>query len=158
MYNIDNRSLRSALEVSLIPEFKETDNTRDRLTYYFNLALEMLVGAMNSKHKNIADALDEQYERFPDDKVLPFIGEVLAEELRYIKKQFILAGFDPRLKYKLISRTIPRTTIKLHAIGMDLEATVENMGDEPEQEEIDISDVISENPTYEQLAAVFGGK
>lgn len=158
MYNIDNRSLRSALEVSIIPELKEKDDTRDKLTYYFNLTLEMLVGAMNSKHKHISDAIDEQFERFPDDKVLPFLGEVISEELRYIKKQFILAGFDSRLKYKLITRILPRTTIKLYAIGMDLEATVVSMAEESEPEELDISDVISDNPTYEQLSAIYGSK
>jgi hypothetical protein len=158
MYNIDNRGLRSAIGISLVPSIKKEEKLEDRITFYFTIALDMIVGALNSSSKDIATALDEQFERFPNDDALPLLGEILDEELRNIKKQFILAGFDQRLQYKLVSRELPRSTIKIFGIAMDLEATVSSLtGNEYNHEKhiSSTSEAVSENPTIEQLAELF---
>lgn len=160
MYNIDSRALRSQIGISIIPSGKTEENVEDRITYYFNIITDMLVGALNSKQKQIVHAIDEQFERFPDDDVLPFFSEILDYELRDIKKQFFFAGFDPRLKFKLVSRDIPRSNFKAWGIAMDLEATMVSMAESAELEgkSEEVIDAVNENPTIEQLSQLYDYK
>lgn len=155
MYNFDRRGLEMAITIGLIPSFKQEENQGDQVTYYFNLMLDMLVGAMNSKDRNIDNAIEEQLNRFPDDIKLPFLSEIMYNELVEIKRQFISAGFDNRLKYKLVSREVGR--YKFYGISMDLDETFLCMCDNeltnPETE-TDLANIVAAEPTIEQLNAL----
>lgn len=155
MYNIDRRGLEMAITIGLIPSFKKEEDQGDQVTYYFNLLLDMVVGAMNSKTRNIDDAIEEQLNRFPDDIKLPFLSEVMYNELVEIKRQFISAGFDSRLKYKLVAREAGR--YKFYGIVMDLDETYLCMCDNeltnPETDD-SLANIVAAEPTIEQLNAL----
>lgn len=157
MYNIDSRTLKAGLGILL---YSSCDNsfktTEERTAYYYPIVLDMLVGVLNNDTtSSIEEAILIEVKRFYDDPTVQLFSELLYEEIRLIKKQFILAGFDPRLKYKLVSRLVGNTTIKLHAICMDLDATAELLHTKPETDSEDVSDAISEHPTYEQLESLY---
>lgn len=155
MYNIDTRVLRSSLGISLHHAYRDHKELDEKITFYLTISLDWILAVMNSKVRNTADAIDDYLNEIRDkDTHLPFIADIIHDEVMLIKKQFILAGFDQRLKYKLITRAIPKTNIKRYAIGMDLEATLDAMLDAPESQE-DITDVVNAHPTIEQLAEVF---
>lgn len=156
MYNIDSRTLKTGLGVLLYSSCDQSlKTTEERTAYYYPLFLDMLVGVLNSDMTSIEESILVEVKRFYDDPTVQLFSELLYEEVRLIKKQFIMAGFDPRLKYKLISRNVGKTTIKLHAICMDLDSTMELLYTKPETDSENVSDVISENPTYEQLESLY---
>lgn len=153
MYNFDRRGLEMAITIGLIPSFKQEENQGDQVTYYFNLMLDMLVGAMNSKHRNIDDAIEEQLDRFPEDIKIIHLAEIMYNELVEIKRTFISAGFDSRLKYKLVTREVGR--YKFYGIAMDLDETFlamcANELENPETED-DVASIVAAEPTLEQLS------
>lgn len=154
MFNIDKRGLMSQITLALIPSFKEEDNQEDSVTYYFNVILDVVVGAMNSKFRNIDDAIEEQFDLLEKDVRLYLMAEVIRELLIDIKRQFIAAGFDQRLKYKLVTRQVGRT--KFYGLAMDLDATAEAIAWKPEAvEEETIAEAVSEEPTLEQLSQIY---
>lgn len=153
MYNIDRRGLEAAITIGLIPSMKKEEDQGDQVTYYFNISLDMLVGALNSKHRNLDDAVEEQLSRFPDDIQLPFLSEIIYNELVEVKRQFISAGFDNRLKYKLVTREVGR--YKFYGIVMDLDETFLDMCDKELTEPTDdVSNAVAAEPTIEQLNAL----
>lgn len=155
MFNIDRRGLEAAITIGLIPSINKEEDKGDQVTYYFNLCLDMLVGAMNSTKRNIDDAIEEQLDRFPEDQKLPFLSEIIYNELIDIKRQFISAGFDNRLKYKLVTREAGR--YKFYGIAMDLDETYLSMcGNElynPGPED-SVANIVAAEPTIEQLNAL----
>lgn len=154
MYNIDRRGLEAAITIGLIPSIKKEDDSGDQVTYYFNLCLDMIVGALNSSTRNLDDAIQEQLDRFPDDLKLPFLSEIIYAELVDIKRQFITAGFDNRLKYKLVTREVGR--YKYYGIAMDLDETFLVMCaselHDPTTDEM--ANIVAAEPTIEQLNAL----
>lgn len=154
MYNIDRRGLEAAITIGLIPSIKKEDDSGDQVTYYFNLCLDMIVGALNSSTRNLDDAIQEQLDRFPDDLKLPFLSEIIYAELVDIKRQFITAGFDNRLKYKLVTREVGR--YKYYGIAMDLDETFLAMCaselHDPTTDEV--ANIVAAEPTIEQLNAL----
>lgn len=153
MYTIDNRTLRSSIAIALLSVTKDKDQQEDNVNYYFLLAIEIILRVMNSKER-IDDAIDEQIKIYPDAPHLPFIAEVIHDEVTRIKQQFILAGFDRRLKYKLITRSVFNSRFKHHAIVMDLEATFIDIADNIDEDEEELDEVVSANPTLEQLTEI----
>ncbi|QBZ70860.1 hypothetical protein pETSU_279 [Edwardsiella phage pEt-SU] len=151
MYNIDRRGLESAITIGLIPSFKKEDDSGDQVTYYFNLCLDMIIGALNSTTRNLDDAIEEQLDRFPEDIKLPFLTEIIYNELVDIKRQFISAGFDNRLKYKLVSREVGR--YKFYGIAMDLDETFLTMCANELENPVEDSgaNIVAAEPTIEQL-------
>lgn len=155
MYNIDRRGLEAAITIGLIPSFKKEDDSGDQVTYYFNLCLDMIVGALNSSIRNLDDAIEEQLDRFPEDIKLPFLSEIIYDELVDIKRQFISAGFDNRLKYKLVTREVGR--YKFYGIAMDLDETFLAMCAkelEPASPDDGLANIVAAEPTLEQLNAL----
>lgn len=155
MYNIDRRGLEAAITIGLIPSFKKEDDSGDQVTYYFNLCLDMIVGALNSSTRNLDDAIEEQLDRFPEDIKLPFLSEIIYDELIDIKRQFISAGFDNRLKYKLVTREVGR--YKFYGIAMDLDETFLAMAAkelEPTSPDDGLANIVAAEPTLEQLNAL----
>lgn len=153
MFNIDKRGICSQIAIALVPSFKEEDNLQDSVTYYFNLINDMLVGCMNSKHRNIDDAIEEQLDLLEKDVRLYLMTELVRETLIDIKRQFIAAGFDQRLKYKLVTRKVGLT--KIYGIAMDLDATAEAIAWKPEVQEETIAETVTEEPTLEQLNQIY---
>lgn len=154
MYNIDRRGLETAITIGLIPSINKEDDSGDQITYYFNLCLDMIVGALNSSIRNLDDAIQEQLDRFPDDLKLPFLSEIIYNELVDIKRQFISAGFDNRLKYKLVTREVGR--YKYYGIAMDLDETFLQMccNEKDRQEDDSMVNIVAAEPTIEQLNAL----
>ncbi|UQT02620.1 hypothetical protein YUBABA_02140 [Serratia phage vB_SmaM-Yubaba] len=155
MFNIDRPSLITAIAISLEPNLRNVEDKQPEYIKYFHVVLDMALGVMNSKIRNIDDAIDEQYSLYPDDKNLPWLAETVRQLVVDIKTQFIQAGFDNRLKYKIVTR--PIGLHKLYGIGMDLEATMASMMSSlPDgTEEVEETLMVSENPTYEQLEAAY---
>jgi len=152
MYNFDQRNLRTCIAITMRSLRKDEEKDEDLVTYYFHVVLNMILDVMNSEIRNIDDAIDEQYRQYPDDCRLPFLGPIIREEVVCIKKQFISAGFDSRLRYKLIQHRCG--VLKLYGIAMDLDATylylseLEKRGNNNESE---IGFVVSDQPSYDEL-------
>lgn len=153
MYNIDKRDLMSAIAIALLPPFKNELPEEDSLTLNFHLALDIIIGVMNSDTRNIDDALEDQLLRFPEEKNLGFLFEVIKLEIIDIKKQFMLAGFDRRLKYKLATRSVG--VHKFYGIQMDLDATVLSMTTAKETDEVDNAFSVSQEPSLDELNAAY---
>jgi len=115
----------------------------------------MIIGGLNSEHQRLLEIVDEQMDRYPDDINIIALHYLIADELRVIKKQFILAGFDPRVKYKLDTRNVGNTTLKKTAILMDLEATVANFPSTVIADKENAGELITSEPTLEQLNQFF---
>lgn len=157
MYNIDSRSLKTNIGIFLYQSAEDnTQTVQEYIAYYYPLVLDIILRALNSKHKTSEEAIAEELrKKYSDDTSIQLFYSTIYEEVRQIKKQFYLAGFDHRMKYKLEERTLPRSTITLHAICMDLEATVEAFLSEPESDNEDVSDAVIEHPTIDQLETMF---
>lgn len=154
MYTIDKRGFMSAIAFALLPPLKNESPTEDRVTYYFHIGLDIILGAMNSDVRNIDDAIDEQRGKYEGDTMLPFLFETLRLEIMDIKKQFMLAGFDRRLKYKLVTRNVG--VQKIYGIQMDLESTVDAMNSiEPVEEKQDSAFEVNQEPTIDELNAAY---
>lgn len=156
MFNIDKLQLMQAIAISLEPNLRNEEDKHPHYVTYFHIVLDVALGVMNSKIRNIDDAIDEQYGLYPEDKNLPWLAETIRQLVVDIKCQFIQAGFDNRLKYKIVTR--PLGMHKLYGIAMDLDLTVatissglERLNDDNENETL----AVSENPTYEQLEAAY---
>ncbi|QZA70538.1 hypothetical protein AH04_55 [Erwinia phage AH04] len=157
MYNVESRTLKTEIGILLYSSVTEDKKIEEIIAYYYPLLLDMMVNVLNNRHRSTEDAIFEELKKYYDDPGLQLFYGMLYEEIRMIKKQFIIAGFDPRLKYKLVERTLPRSTIKLHAICMDLEATMDHMLVQPEtgSDNQDVSDAVIDNPTIDQLESYF---
>lgn len=157
MYNVESRTLKTEIGILLYSSVTEDKKIEEIIAYYYPLLLDVMVNVLNNRHRSTEDAILEELKKYYDDPGLQLFYGILYEEIRMIKKQFIVAGFDPRLKYKLVERTLPRSTIKLHAICMDLEATMDHMLVQPETESDnqDVSDAVIDNPTIDQLESYF---
>lgn len=156
MYNFDQRNIRTGMSITLQSQLKEGETLEEAVEYYFVIVLDMILGVMNSETRNIDDAIDEQYLRFTGDWRLPFLAELIRQEVVDIKKQFILAGFDNRLRYKLIVNKIG--SLKRHGIAMDIDATYLYMKEREEREENneqEIGFLVSDNPSAEELNRIF---
>lgn len=156
MYNFDQRNLRNGIAIALSSQLKEDEKLDDCINYYFILILDMVLGAMNSEIRNIDSAIDEQYERYPDDYRLGFLAELIRQEIFDIKKQFMLAGFDNRLRYKLTTHSAG--SLKRYGIAMDLDATYMHMLDLDERRdnhEQELGYLVSDYPSAEELARAF---
>ncbi|QYN80038.1 hypothetical protein PQD71_gp145 [Kosakonia phage Kc263] len=156
MYNFDQRNLRTSIAIALTSQLKEDEKLEECVNYYLILVLDMVLGAMNSNIRNIDSAIDEQYERYPDDYRLGFLAEVIRQEVFDIKKQFILSGFDNRLRYKLVTHSAG--TFKRYGIAMDLDATYNHMLDLDERRdnhEQDLGYLVSDYPSAEELSRAF---
>lgn len=156
MFNIDKPTLFTAIAISLEPNLRDVEDKKPEYVKYFHIVLDMALGVMNSKIRNVDDAIDEQYGLYPEDKNLPWLADTVRQLVVDIKYQFIQAGFDSRLKYKIVTRHIGIHT-KLYGIAMDLDATLAAMAEsllEPKEDE-DQTLMVSENPTYEQLEAAY---
>jgi hypothetical protein len=156
MYNIESRLLKTEIGILLLSSVTEDTPVEEKIAYYYPLVLDMLVNILNNK-KCTEEAILEEIKKYYDDPGLQLFYELLYAEVRTIKKQFILAGFDSRLKYKLLERAIPRSTIKLHSICMDLESTVDSMIADPVNlsDIADVNDAVIDNPSIAQLEAYF---
>lgn len=157
MYNIDSRTLKTNIGIFLYQSAEDNKQTvQEYVAYYYPLVLDIIVRALNNKHQTSEEAIgDELRSKYSDDTSLQLFYSTIYEEVREIKKTFYLAGFDPRMKYKLVERTLPRSTIKLHAIKMDLEATMEALLSAPEPDNEDVSDAVIDHPTIDQLQSMF---
>lgn len=153
MFNFDRRGLETSITIALIPSIKEDENQGDLVTYYFHIALNMIVGVMNSKTRNIDDAIDEQLSELDKDIRLPYIAEIVRDQVIDVKRQFISAGFDQRLKYKLVSRQCG--SYKFYGIVMDLDETLLVLGANEGKEEENVTDMVSGEPTIEQLNQLY---
>lgn len=153
MYNIDKRGLMSAIAIALIPPFKNESPEEDQLTYHFHLVLDMILGVMNSETRHIDDAIDDQFNLYPEEKYLPFLAEVIRLEVIDIKKQFMLAGFDRRLKYKWVTRHVGMH--KFYGLGMDLDATAKFLAEAEPVVETDNAFEVSQEPSLDELNAAF---
>lgn len=156
MFNIDKPSLIQAIAISLEPNLRNEEDKKPHYIKYFHVVMDMALGVMNSSIRNIDSAIDEQLERFPEDNNLPWLTETIRYLVVDIKTQFLQAGYDSRLKYKLVSRDIGLH--KFFGIAMDIDATVTSyMLNLPEDVEDDkeIAFVVSEEPTLEQLNTAF---
>jgi hypothetical protein len=128
----------------------------EKTAYYFPIVLDMIVGALNSDNKFHLAGIDEQFIKYRGDFNLVNMGQIITEEFEYAKKTFLLAGFDIRVKYKLVSRQIHKTNMKMWAIVMDLEETVEHFNKkQPETNVESMSDAVITNPTLDQLAELY---
>lgn len=156
MYNIDSRALKTSIGVLVYSSLQPDDKVEERVSYYFPLVLDIMLGVMNSKHRNIDDALYDEMLNYSDDATFYLFSELIYEEVKQMKQQFLLAGFDPRLKYKIITKNIPRTVLKLHAIAMDLEFTAATLNEIKDSDDIDVQDAVSDQPSIEQLNEIFG--
>lgn len=154
MFNIDKQSVTTSIAVSIIPFLDKEDGTdpKAKLEYYFRLVMDMAVGVLNTPIRIIDDAIELQLDRFQDDKQVPFLAETVRLMVMDAKRQFIQAGFDGRLKYKLYERKLGR--MSMFGIGMDLDATMEELSQKPEVEQEAIEDVVSDHASFEQLDAV----
>lgn len=157
MYNIDSRTLKTNIGILLYPSAdNEYKTVQEYVSYYYPLVLDIIVRSLNSKNRNAEEAVsDELRLRYSDDVSLQLFYSTIYEEVRYIKKQFIIAGFDPRMKYKLVERSLDRSTIKLHSIQMDLEATIESLSTLSKLDNEDVSDAVIEHPSIDQLESFF---
>lgn len=153
MYNIDSRGLKSNIGMLLLPR-TEKGELEERIAYYFPLVLDIIVDIMNSETRHTEDAINEELIKYREDVDLQFFCEIIHNEVREIKKQFIMAGFDRRLKFRLMTRVLPRTTIKYYGIGMDLELTFEHFQSEAAAGDTDEADVI-DHPSVEDLERYF---
>ncbi|AEV89486.1 hypothetical protein OBP_049 [Pseudomonas phage OBP] len=153
MYSIDKRGLTSAIAIALIPQFKNENPEEDLLTYNFHLVLDMVLGVMNSDTRNIDDAIDDQYRLYPEERNLAFLAEVIRLEVIDIKKQFMQAGFDRRLKYKLVTRNVGAH--KFYGIAMDLDATTIALTEAEPVVETDNAFAVSQEPSIDELEAAF---
>lgn len=158
MFNIDKASLTTAIAISLAPNLQNVEDKNSEYIKYFLVTLDMVLGVMNSEVRNTWSAIDEQVERYSDDKNIPWLCETVSQLVTDIKVQFSKAGFDGRMKYKLVTRAIGMH--KLYAIAMDLDATVLAINEDEERTDKDpsateLSYVISEEPTIDQLNAAF---
>lgn len=154
MFNIDKQSVTTAIAVSIIPYLDKEDGTdpKAKLEYYFRLVMDMAVGVLNTPIRIIDDSIELQLDRFPDDKQIPFLAETVRLMVIDAKRTFIQSGFDSRLKYKLYERKIGM--LSMFGIGMDLDATMEDILNKAETEEEAIEDVVSDQASFEQLDAV----
>lgn len=157
MYNIDSRSLKTNIGISLYQSMDDKkQKVQEYVAYYYPLVLDIIVRVLNNTHKTSEEAISEELRsRYSDDISIQMFYSTIYEEVREIKKQFYLAGFDPRMKYKLQERTLPRSTIKLHAICMDLEATVDAFLSTPESDNEDVKDAVIDHPNIDQLQSMF---
>lgn len=157
MYNIDSRTLKTNIGIYLYQSSEDNDKSvQEYIAYYYPLVLDIILRALNNKHKTAEEAIaDELREKYSDDTSIQLFYSTIYEEVREIKKQFYLAGFDPRMKYQLVERTLPRSTIKLHAFKMDLDATMEAILSTPETDNEDVSDAVIDYPTIDQLESAF---
>lgn len=149
MFSIDERGLKTSIGLGLIPSFKQEESLEDNVTYHFHLLMGMAVSCLNSKEPTVDDAIDAELEKLNGDFKLVALMPILRCLILDAKKQFISAGFDRRLKYKLYTREIGM--LKIYGIGMDLDSTFEEMLASPKVEEESISDAVSGEPTLEQL-------
>jgi len=152
MYNIDSRGLKSNIGMLLLPR-TEKGELEERIAYYFPIVLDIIVDIMNSETRHTEDAINEELIKYRQDVDLQFFGEIIHNEVREIKKQFITAGFDRRLKFRLMKRTLPRSTITYYGIGMDLDLTFASFQTESEGDSND-ADVI-DYPSVEDLERYF---
>jgi len=157
MYNIDSRTLKTNIGIFLYQSAEDNNQTvQEYVAYYYPLVLDIIVRALNNKHQTSEEAIGEELRsKYSDDTSLQLFYSTIYEEVREIKKQFYLAGFDNRMKYKLVERALPRSTIKFHAISMDLEATVESFLSTPETDNEDVSDAVIDYPSIDQLESMF---
>lgn len=152
MYNFDQRNIRTGMSITLQSQLKEGETLNEAVEYYFLIVLDMILGIMNSEVRHLDDAIDEQYLRFPGEYRLPFLAELIRQEVVDIKKQFILAGFDNRLRYKLVVNKVG--FLKRYAIAMDIDATYSYMKEREEREnnnEQEIGSLVSDCPSAEEL-------
>lgn len=157
MYNIDSRTLKTNIGVFLYRSAEDNDKTvQEHLNYYYPIVLDIIIKVLNSKHQTSEEAISEELrEKYSDDTSVQLFYSTIYEEIREIKKQFYLAGFDHRMKYKLVERVLPRSTIKMHAICMDLEATMESLLSTPESDNEDVNDAVIDHPSIDQLESMF---
>lgn len=155
MYNIESRLLKTEIGMLMYSSATEEKKIEEYIAYYYPLVLDMLVNILNSRHRNTEDAIFEELKKYYDDASLQMFYELLYNEARLIKKQFILAGFDSRLKYKLVERTPGNSTIKLHAICMDLETTFESNSFTSTLDSQHVNEDVIDNPSIDQLEAYF---
>ena len=156
MYTFDQRTLRNSIGIALNSKLKETETLEESVNYYYILVLDIILGAMNSEIRNIDDAIAEQFEQYPDDYRLGFMAEIIRQELVDIKHQFILSGFDSRLRYKLVTHKVG--LFKKQGICMDLDATYNYMSELDEREdnnEQEIGYLVSDHPSNEELQRLF---
>ena len=157
MYNIESRALKTDIGFLLSSSVDDPKKLDEEIAFYFPLVLDMIVNILNNRNTTTEEAIIDELKKYSDKPSLQLFYELLYVETRDIKKQFFMAGFDRRMRYKLTHRTLPRTNIKLHSIIMDLEGTLAHLSDQllNDSEEEDVSDSVIDNPSIEQLDAMF---
>lgn len=158
MFNIDRLGLTTAIAVSLSSLIGPEDDERSIAHQYFLIAIDMAKEAMNSGIRNLDDAVEEQIDRYRDDKYVPWLNDIVRQLVFDIKSQFITAGFDSRLKYKVVTHQLGKgSTHKYYGIAMDLDETCAVMEEQKNTAagEQELIYVVSEQPTLEQLNQVY---
>ena len=127
----------------------------DKLTYFATLCINSVIRIMNDKSQKPEQVFDVMVSEYQNEE--PFfyeLADIILGLVHDIKTQFYLAGFDPRLKYKLLVRQFGRRTIQ--SIIMDLEETF--LAFKPTEYVEDIGQVVSDNPDIEVLNDLFAGR
>lgn len=158
MFNIDKLGTTTAIAVSIQSQLGPDDDSLAIANQYFIIAIDMAKSAMNSQIRNIDDAVEEQIERYADDKFVPWMADIVRQLVFDMKAQFRLAGFDSRVKYKVVTHTVGRSlTHKYYGIGMDLDETYNAMEEikNKDNNTQELSYAVSEQPTIEQLNQLY---
>lgn len=153
MYHIDYQLLKSQVALTCVMSGVQATQNFDNAIYYSKLAMDCVVHILNDKIYKPEDSFYLYQEEFhKDDSQFIFLSEIVIGMVMDIKRQFYTAGFDPRLKYKLLENKFNK--IPCYRICMDLEETF--LFFTPKTDEENISQLVSDNPSPEQLNDIFG--
>lgn len=155
MFHIDYNLLKSQVALTCVMSGGQATETLDynNAIYYSKLALDCIVHVLNDKVNKPDDSFYlycEEYHK--NDCQFTFLGEIVIGMVVDIKRQFYTAGFDPRLKYKLLERKF--NNIPCYRICMDLEETF--LLFTPKEDKEDVSQAVSDDPSQEMLNELFG--
>lgn len=161
MYVVDMVDLKNRVAFSLIlvtddAEIHKGAKVSSMVNAYTPIALDIILSCLNDKdRRHPADALDWHIrENYKDDTNVWALGEVIEQTVRDIKRDFYgKFGYDPRLYYKL--QKLGHKGNPVYRFVMDLDLTF--TGFKPKEEENhDIANEVSENPSLEELNELFG--
>lgn len=120
---------------------------------YSKIAIDIIVEMLNKKSGNQEDIFEQVVKGYSESEQTSLfaLGEIIVPLANEIKLGFRMAGFDPRLKYKL--REIKYPFGYEYIIMMDLEETFYDF--QPATENVPMSDIVDEHPDQEILDAYF---
>lgn len=159
MYSVDQRLMQTEIGFILLG-FEKLNKEMSRIEMdlehktYFLVVLDVIINMLNDHEGTLQDALEREQEKYPGDELIFALQDYIYEKAFEIRKHFVVNGFDRRIKYKIQERQLKRSTIKFYYIVMDLDATMEAYADKPVKAYEE--DVISDNPSYEELEAANG--